>query len=99
MNNYIDASATAHAETHTELLAEKITDALALENGTLLKEALEEAAEKEKQIPGFLKRILEFGKGAAGKLLRKSLKEWLSDPAKTVGWPSWVVKAILSALE
>jgi hypothetical protein len=55
--------------------------------------------EKEKEIPGFLKRILERGKGAAGKLLLKSLKEWLNDPAKTAGWPSWVVETILSAIE
>lgn len=97
-NNYIDTTAHAHAETHSTLLGERIAEALERGDENGLRRALEMAAEREKDNPGFLKKVFQTGMGTAGKIVIKSLKTWLEDPGNVANWPPWLTKTILSAL-
>ncbi len=64
-----------------------------------LRKLLSAAANEENKKPGYIKKILSFGKETGKKIIISDLIEWLNNPENVKSWPSMLVTLLIKALE
>ncbi len=80
-------------------LGNQIIGALKNNDNPKLRSFLQTAVYEDKKEPGYIKKILTFGKKTGEKLIIVELIAWLNNPENVKSWPGVLVTYLLKALE